>query len=165
MEKIWAPWRGEYIQNSLKQNPDECLFCELLKQKPSKENLVIHNSKDGLVVLNKYPYNSGHIMVVPKKHADSFDKLNDEEYKSLSNLLKLSVKVIYNVYEPQGCNVGMNLGRAAGAGIASHIHYHVVPRWNGDMNFMPVISEVKIISEHLLTAYEKIAKGFLEVQK
>jgi len=165
MDRMWAPWRGEYITNPLSVNPDKCIFCELSSVKPSKENLVVHIGKDGFVLMNKYPYNNGHIMVIPKKHVASFDKLTDEEYKSLSNLMRLSIKVIYHVYNPQGCNVGMNIGRAAGAGLDSHIHYHVVPRWNGDTNFMPLLTEVKIISEHILTTYEKLTKGFLEVLK
>lgn len=165
MNRMWAPWRGEYITNPLSMHPDKCIFCELSSLEPSKENLVVYNGKEGFVVMNKYPYNNGHIMVIPKKHADSFDKLSDQEYNSLSKLLKLSVKVIHHVYKPQGCNIGMNIGRASGAGVDSHIHYHIVPRWNGDTNFMPLLSEVKIISEHILTTYDKLIKGFSEVLK
>jgi ATP adenylyltransferase len=110
--------------------------------------------------MNKYPYNNGHIMVVPKKHTGDPCKLSKEQYADLSELLRKALSVVGEVYKPQGFNLGMNLGKAAGAGIDAHIHYHIVPRWNGDTNFMPVVGEVKIISEHILESYSRIVEVF-----
>ncbi len=158
-QRIWAPWRGDYIIEANKPQ-SSCLFCDLLGKTPSKENLVVFFSEHSFVVLNKFPYNNGHIMIVPKKHVDSPEKLLKEEYADLCELLNLSLKVIKTVYSPQGCNIGMNLGKVAGAGIDDHIHYHLVPRWNGDTNFMPVFTEVKVIPEHIETSYGRILEGF-----
>jgi len=160
-EKIWAPWRMEYITKAIKKD-GECLFCKLAKAKFSKKNLLVHTSKHSFVVMNKYPYNNGHLMVVPKRHTKDFEGLSKEEHQDLHLLLKLAIRVVSKVYDPQGCNIGMNMGRAAGAGIDAHIHYHVVPRWNGDTNFMPVIGEVKVISEHIMDSYDRIYKAFKE---
>lgn len=128
--------------------------------KPSKKDLLLYFTEHSFVVMNKYPYNNGHIMVVPKKHTDSPEKLSEQEYTDLSKVLKLSLSVIKAVYNPQGCNIGMNLGKVAGAGVDEHIHYHIVPRWNGDTNFMPVFTEVKVIPEHIETSYDRILEGF-----
>ncbi len=163
-EKIWAPWRMEYVTKATKKD-DKCLFCKLAKMKPSKKDLLVYASKYSLVVMNKYPYNNGHVMVIPKKHTKDFDGLSKEEYLDLHLLLKLAIKTLSKVYTPQGFNVGMNMGRAAGAGIDAHIHYHIVPRWNGDTNFMPVVGEVKVISEHIMNSYDRIYKAFKEDKK
>ena len=163
MDRFWTPWRGEYIEKSITETNDGCVLCDLVDVEPSKSNLVVYSNKVSYVVMNKYPYNNGHVMIVPNKHVDSFEQLSDEEYQNLAMLLKKTIKVIQNVYSPQGCNVGLNLGRAAGAGLHEHIHYHVVPRWNGDTNFMPVFSEVKVISEHIHSTYDKLYKEFKEV--
>ena len=154
----------EYITKEIKKD-GECLFCKLAKAKPSKKNLLVYTSKHSLVVMNKYPYNNGHIMVVPKKHTKDFEGLNKEEILDLNLLLKFAIKILSKVYNPQGFNVGMNMGRAAGAGIDTHIHYHIVPRWNGDTNFMPVVGEVKVISEHIMDSYDRIYKAFKEEKK
>lgn len=163
-ERIWAPWRGDYITTANATNTP-CFLCELAKSSPSQKNLLLYSTTNSIVVMNKYPYNNGHIMVVPKKHVSSFENLSDNEYKDLSDLLKLSTKVINNVFNPQGCNIGMNLGKTAGAGLDDHIHYHIVPRWNGDTNFMPVFTDIKVISEHITVSYDRILKGFTEVYK
>lgn len=162
MERIWAPWRGEYI-NSQSDN-SKCILCDLLSQKPSDTNLILYSTKYSFVVLNKFPYNNGHIMVVPKKHTSNFNELTKREFEDLNNLIKTSVNVINKTYHPQGINIGLNMGRAAGAGIDTHIHYHIVPRWNGDSNFMPIISDTKIISEHILETYKKLKKAFKELE-
>ena len=163
-ERIWAPWRGEYI-TATNKNDTECFLCDLVNVAPSSKNLLLYATENSMVVMNKYPYNNGHIMVVPKKHVNSFENLSEKEYKDLSDLLKLSTKVITDVFNPQGCNIGMNLGKVAGAGLDDHIHYHIVPRWNGDTNFMPVFTDIKVISEHIIVSYERILKGFMEVCK
>ena len=163
-QRIWAPWRMEYITKAIK-GEKSCLFCKLSKAKPNKKDLLVYTSKHSMVVMNKYPYNNGHIMVVPKKHGADFNGLSKAEFEDLNELLKLAIKVISKVYNPQGCNIGMNMGRASGAGIDTHIHYHIVPRWNGDTNFMPVIAEVKVISEHIMDSYDRISKAFKEEKK
>jgi len=159
MDKFWTPWRGEYVISD-KSNSTECVLCSFINQDLCKENLVLYKGKHAYVVMNKYPYNNGHIMVVPNKHVDSFEKLTAEEYDYLCKLLKESIKVVNKTYNPQGCNIGMNMGRAAGAGIDQHLHFHIVPRWNGDTNFMPVLAEIKIISEHLFTTYDILVNNF-----
>ena len=163
-DRIWAPWRGEYIIEANKPR-GSCFLCDLARAKLSQENLLVHSTEHSYVVLNKFPYNNGHIMIVPKKHAENFNGLTEVEYRDLCDLLKLSLNVLNKVYNPQGCNVGINLGKVAGAGIDDHIHYHIVPRWNGDTNFMQIFTVVKVISEHIATTYDKIFKGFTEVSK
>lgn len=165
MDKMWAPWRGEYISKPLDSSLENCIFCEFSKLEPRRENLVLYKDVYGFVLMNKYPYNNGHIMVIPNAHVACFEDLNEQEYLGFSKLLKLSIKVIKDVYGPHGVNVGMNMGRVAGAGVDTHLHYHIVPRWNGDTNFMPIISETKVISEHIFTSYDKIYQGFKEVRK
>jgi ATP adenylyltransferase len=165
MERVWAPWRGEYIKQAVDNDSSKCIFCDFLRSKSDKENLVLYKNEFGLVMMNKYPYNNGHIMVTPSKHAGDLGSLSEKEYIGFSDLLRLSVKVLQHVYAPQGINVGMNLGKAAGAGVDTHIHYHVVPRWNGDTNFMPILAETKVISEHLMETYDRLSKGFKEVVK
>lgn len=164
MERIWAPWRGEYIEDSIKGHKS-CVFCEIQKTPPSKENLLVFKNDYAMVVMNKFPYNNGHILVMPLKHVVSFDELSENEFIELNNLLKKAIRVIKKVYSPEGLNIGLNMGRVSGAGIDKHIHYHVVPRWNGDTNFMPVTGQTKIISEHIISSYEKIKKAFLEETK
>lgn len=159
MKRIWAPWRGEYIKKDKKIN-NNCVFCLLSLSDISSSSLVLYKSKSSFVIMNKYPYNNGHIMVIPNMHTDCFTKLSQEEYIDLSVLLKEAINVIKKTLNPQAVNIGMNLGKEAGAGIFEHIHYHIVPRWNGDTNFMPIIAETKIISEHLNNTYDKILDGF-----
>jgi ATP adenylyltransferase len=157
LKKIWAPWRGEYLK---KDKKNYCVFCYLSQSKLSKENLVLYKTKHSYVVMNKFPYNNGHILVIPNSHIDSFDNLNEKEYLDLSYLLKQSIAIVKDTINPQAINIGMNLGKEAGAGIYDHLHYHVVPRWDGDTNFMPIIAETKLISEHLNTTYDKLYLGF-----
>lgn len=159
MKKIWAPWRGEYIKGDKKKNGN-CVFCELTNCEVNKDSLILYKSQHSFVLMNKYPYNNGHIMVIPKKHTDALEELNEAEYSDLSFLLRSSVKIIKETFQPNACNLGMNLGKEAGAGIFEHLHYHIVPRWNGDTNFMPIFAEVKIISEHLEYSYNKLIVGF-----
>jgi ATP adenylyltransferase len=164
MDRIWAPWRGKYIENSIKGHK-VCVFCELKNKKPSKENLLIYRNEFAMIVMNKFPYNNGHILIIPVNHVASFEELSEEEFNELNKLLKKAIKAIKKAYLPEGINIGLNMGRVAGAGIDKHIHYHVVPRWNGDTNFMPVTGGTKIISEHIISSYEKIKKSLLEETK
>jgi ATP adenylyltransferase len=150
----------EYI---LAPKPRGCIFCDFPAQdgiEADRKNLVVHRGARSFAVLNKYPYNSGHVMVVPRAHVSSLDDLSAEEFAELHEELRLTARVVRAVYRPEGMNVGMNLGRIAGAGIDEHLHYHVVPRWGGDTNFMPVLADTRVMVEHLEAAWEKIRKGF-----
>lgn len=156
MEVLWAPWRMEFILGS---KPEGCIFCSLPAEtgaEADRKNLVVGRTKLSFAILNRFPYNSGHLMVVPQRHTADFANLPQEESIDLHRLLQLSVSVLQEAYRPDGFNLGMNLGRSAGAGIADHLHYHLVPRWTGDTNFMPLISETKVIVEHLMQSYDKL---------
>lgn len=151
---LWAPWRFKYIENV--DNKGECIFCTKPKEEPSVNNLVLHKSKHSFVILNLFPYNTGHLMIAPYKHTSRLSDLNDDEWLDIVGLLNLSIKLLEEVYKPQGFNIGMNLGRVAGAGIEEHLHIHIVPRWSGDTNFMPLISNTKVIPESLEDTYNKL---------
>jgi len=143
----------EFITSEKKSG--ECVFCELPKENQDKKNLIIHRAKKVFVILNKFPYNLGHMMVVPFEHTHEFNKLSTEQLVEMTSEAQKVVDVLSEVYKPDGFNMGMNLGQAAGAGIKDHLHWHVVPRWNGDTNFMPVLGETKGMPEHLQTCFEK----------
>ena len=158
--RLWAPWRLEYI---LSAKPDGCIFCDFpaeVGEENDRRNLVVHRSSRSFTILNRYPYNSGHVMVIPRPHVEQLEALSREEFADLHEELRLAARVIREVYRPEGLNVGMNLGRIAGAGIDEHLHYHVVPRWGGDTNFMPVLADTRVMVEHLDGAWQKIRAGF-----
>jgi ATP adenylyltransferase len=159
MRNFFAPWRMEYIGG-----PPEpgCLFCRAWEAPASEDrrNLVVHRAADALVMLNKFPYSSGHLMVAPSAHVGSLVGLDDGQTLGLMRTVRRSLSVLEPVMHMDGCNVGVNLGRVAGAGIPDHVHFHVVPRWNGDTNFLPVLAEVKVINEHLDRTWEKVAQAF-----
>lgn len=159
MEITFTPWRLEYIKSE-KKNGEGCIFCSAFEQEPSIENLVVFKNDKSAVLLNKYPYNNGHLLVVPRKHTDSLAKLDIEETFSLSRTLTFSEEALRKIYNPQGINIGMNLGLAAGAGITEHIHYHILPRWFGDTNFATIISDFRAIPENLSETYEKVKEFF-----
>lgn len=154
---LWAPWRMDYILKGGKGKG--CFFCDYLK-KGTLEEPILHLTDHSFAVLNIFPYNSGHLMVVPKRHVSNLDDLSSEELVDFSELLRKSARVVRLALQSEGINIGMNLGEAAGAGVAGHVHFHVVPRWNGDTNFMPVLSETKVISEHLTSTYKRLAPRF-----
>jgi len=160
MERLWSPWREQYILGIRDESKGGCIFCNLGKQNPAKENLVIFKGKLAFVVMNKYPYNNGHLMVIPYNHTDDITNLTQEERNELIDLTNKSVIILKELLEPQGFNIGANQGDISGAGIAEHIHFHIVPRWGGDTNFMPVIGETKIISQALEKSWEAIKKLF-----
>jgi ATP adenylyltransferase len=162
MEKLWAPWRMEYIKNA-QADGDECIFCEMPAQQDDKSNLIAHRSDLSYVILNKYPYNNGHIMVVPYVHESDFTNFSDEILLDMQHLLQLSIKALHMTMGPHGINIGVNLGRSAGAGIDEHLHYHLVPRWNGDTNYMPILAGTKVISESLADSWEKLHQAFNEL--
>jgi ATP adenylyltransferase len=159
MRNLYAPWRMEYISGPAQPG---CLFCRVQEAPAAddRENLVVHRAADAVVLLNKFPYNSGHLMVAPRAHVGSLVGLDDDQTLGVMRLVRRSLAVLQDVMAPEGFNVGVNLGRVAGAGIPDHVHVHIVPRWNGDTNFMPVLGEVKVIGEHLDRTWEKVAAGF-----
>jgi ATP adenylyltransferase len=159
MERTWAPWRTEYIH----AGPDVgCLFCSAPKKDP-KEARILFSGPLSIVIINIYPYNSGHLMISPARHVAKLEDLTDDESGDIFRLLKLSTTSLTKAFNPDGFNVGMNLGRAAGAGIAEHMHVHVVPRWDGDTNFMPVLADTKVISEHIEETYTKLKPYFEQI--
>jgi ATP adenylyltransferase len=158
MDRIWAPWRIGYILSDKKE--DGCVFCNAYNTENDEDKLVIHRSKHSFVIMNLYPYNAGHIMIVPNRHINNPTLLEADEQLDLFSLVNRSLDVIKKVMNPEGFNLGMNLNRTAGAGIEDHIHIHIVPRWNGDTNFMSTISDTKVISEALEETYKKIKSAF-----
>ncbi|NIM19559.1 MAG: HIT domain-containing protein [Candidatus Latescibacteria bacterium] len=158
MKRIYAPWRYEYLISAKKE--DECLFCELAKGGDVRSKWILHRGKLWYVVLNIYPYTSGHIMVVCNRHIESFSELTPEENTEFMGLMSRSEKAIKKAYRPHGINVGANLGRSAGAGIVGHLHIHLVPRWHGDTNYMTAIGETRVVSEDLEESYEKLKSSF-----
>lgn len=159
METLWAPWRMEYIDT---EKPDGCIFCLFPAEGRDRERLILGGTRRSIAMLNRFPYNNGHLMVIPRRHTADFTSLDAEEMADLHGLLRTSVAIVTRLYRPAGLNIGMNLGRSAGAGIADHLHWHVVPRWNGDTNFMPVVAETKVMVEHLDASFEKLRPAFDE---
>ena len=158
MEKLWAPWRMELIEQPQPQGG--CIFCDLPKSKDDAKNLVLGRTGRTFAMLNKFPYNNGHLMVIPRTHASDVHVLPEEEYTELCTMLRIALRIVGRAYNAQGANLGMNIGRAAGAGIADHLHWHIVPRWAGDTNFMPVLADVKVMIEHLDGSYRKLRPLF-----
>ena len=163
MKQLWAPWRMEYIMSEIENKNKSCIFCEFPNKNNDAELLIVYRSASCFVILNKFPYNNGHLMVVPFKHTRDVLELTDKELLDLQQTINKSVKVLRNAMNPHAMNIGMNLGRTAGAGIDEHIHYHIVPRWDGDTNFMPVISDTKVVSESLQASYQKISDEFVKL--
>ena len=154
---LWAPWRMEYIQNC--DTPEGCVFCEIPKQNKDRENLMIYRGRSAFVIMNKFPYNNGHLMVVPYRHTCQLASFNSEEKTECFDLIVKMQAILDEVMHPHGYNIGMNLGRIAGAGIADHLHYHIVPRWSGDTNFMPILGQAKVVSEGLDKTWFKITEA------
>lgn len=157
MQTLWAPWRMEYIKQD---KPQGCIFCTLPAEERDRDNLVLGRSAHAFAMLNRFPYNSGHLMVIPRRHVADLGALPEAEFLDLQRLLRAATAVLAEAYRPEGMNLGMNLGRIAGAGIAEHLHWHLVPRWGGDTNFMPVIAETKVMVEHLDQAWERLRARF-----
>ena len=160
MKRLWAPWRMEYILDEKKHG--SCLFCHISQAKKAndRKNLILYRGKHCFVVLNKYPYNNGHLMVVPFFHTPTFDGLSDDVLFELMKTQKISVDVIRKAMNPDGFNLGLNFGKVAGAGMESHMHMHIVPRWTGDTDSMPIIAETRVMPEHLKKTYIKLSRLF-----
>lgn len=160
MKRLWAPWRMEYILDEDKH--DSCLFCGISQEGKAsdRKNLILHREKRCFVVLNRYPYNNGHLMIVPYFHTPTFSGLDDDTLFELMKVQKMSVDVISEAMHPDGFNLGLNFGKVAGAGMESHMHMHVVPRWNGDTDSMPIISETRVMPQHLKKTYTILSRLF-----
>lgn len=167
MEKLWSPWRSKYIEsfNSKSENSG-CIFCQMMNfDLDNPENLLVNKGVYTITVLNLYPYNNGHLMIVPQRHLNDFTQLTNSESVEVMEKLQQAQKALIKVLNPHGFNIGANIGRVAGAGIEDHIHFHIVPRWNGDSNFMPVIGDVKVISQELSDTKIKLLKAYSELSK
>lgn len=161
MQRLWAPWRMSYVL-ALDEVNTRCIFCAYPEEGPAhfRKNLILCTLPHAFVIMNKFPYNNGHVMVVPRRHGGDPNDLPTEEYQATTELLRGATRALGEAISADGFNVGMNLGRAAGAGIDAHCHYHIVPRWNGDTNFMPVLGDVKVMSEHVESTYERLLPYF-----
>ena len=162
MKQLWAPWRMDYLTDHDKNKGKNtgCVFCDLSAEKKDRENLILHRGPNVFVILNRYPYNNGHLMVVPNRHVSDYTDVSEDELKDLQLMSREVVRALKQSYQPEGYNIGMNLGAAAGAGIKDHLHLHVVPRWNGDTNFMPVIADTKSMPQHLSASFDKLIGYF-----
>jgi ATP adenylyltransferase len=158
VQVLWAPWRSKYV--SAKGEPAACVLCRALEQAAEPDSLVVHVAPLSFVVMNLYPYNSGHVMVAPRRHVGALAAATPDELAEIMALTRRLESVMAEVYRPDGLNVGMNLGRAAGAGVPDHIHMHVVPRWNGDTNYMTVAGATRVIPEDPVEAAARLRKAF-----
>jgi ATP adenylyltransferase len=164
MRRLWAPWRAEYIYCAGGHRPSRdrrhCLFCRLLAEKDDNANLVLCRGRRAFAVMNRFPYNNGHLMVAPTRHVAPLEKLGPAEMRAVMELVQRALVALRGAFRPHGFNIGANLGQVAGAGVAGHVHLHVVPRWQGDSNFMPLLAETKVVSEHLAATYARLLPRF-----
>lgn len=162
MERLYSPWRSQYIEGLEKS--EGCFLCRAYLENDDEKNLLLYRGERAFVILNLFPYNAGHLMVCPNEHIGDFTTLDDKTLYEISLLTMDMVKLLKKVLKPDGFNIGYNIGRAAGAGLETHIHNHIVPRWNGDTNFMPVLGEVRVISQDLKEIYHKLKEGMKDVK-
>ena len=160
MDYLWTPWRYNYITQA--EPPSGCVFCAAAGGNDDRDNLIVHRAQHNFVILNRFPYTNGHVMVVPYAHLGSLEKTPDETLVEMMRLARITEGRLRETYHPDGVNVGMNLGRSAGAGIADHIHMHILPRWTGDTNFMTVTGETRVLPEDLPMTWEKLSRAFRE---
>lgn len=160
MKQLWAPWRMTYLEGDDQAGKEGCIFC--IKDLPGedRQRLVVHRGYHAFVIMNRYPYTNGHLMVAPYRHTAELGGLSPEEILDLHRLVAASRDALMKMASPDGFNLGMNLGRAAGAGVTDHLHVHVVPRWSGDTNFMPVLADLRVVPEHLETTYDRLRAVF-----
>lgn len=162
MEHIWSPWRMAYIQSN--KNETSCVFCLALTKPDDTNNLIVVRSQNSFVILNRYPYTTGHIMVVPYTHVPTLDGLDPRTRAELMDLAMQATSVLGKVYQPEGFNLGINIGKAAGAGITEHVHLHVVPRWMGDTNFMSTLGNTRVLPETLEESYQRIHAAWHNIE-
>jgi ATP adenylyltransferase len=159
-QRIWAPWRLEYVKDASKDNESECVFCAALAAGDDEASLIVHRGDRCFVILNKFPYTNGHLMVAPYEHVAALQELNAETVAELMALAQRGMAALETSYSPHGYNVGCNQGRVAGAGVEHHIHMHVVPRWGGDTNFMPVLGDTRVMNQTLADSYRTVRGAF-----
>ncbi|HET9119971.1 MAG TPA: HIT domain-containing protein [Solirubrobacterales bacterium] len=160
MDRIWAPWRLTYVKDASKDNESECIFCAALDAGNDDANLIVRRGERAFVMLNKYPYTNGHLMVAPYEHIAELQGLDEETMAEIMSLAQRGISALESSYAPHGYNVGFNQGRVAGAGVEHHIHMHVVPRWGGDTNFMPVLGDTRVMNQTLHDSYETVKEAF-----
>ena len=158
MDRLWTPWRLGYVTEASTPAPD-CIFCDALAR-VDRDPLVVHRGRAAFVILNKYPYNNGHLMVVPHRHTGRLVDLDADELVELMTLTRDAERVLMEIYAPHGFNIGLNLGQSAGAGVLDHLHMHVVPRWNGDTNFMTVVGDTRVLPEELPATAARVRRAF-----
>jgi len=158
MKHLWSPWRKAYVQNHKKE--EGCIFCNRVGQADSSENLIVFRGDRAFVILNRFPYNNGHLMIAPYAHQPSLELLDAEARAEMMELAARAIEVLRALYRPEGFNLGVNIGEVAGAGVAGHVHLHVVPRWAGDTNFMSALGETRVLPEALEETWEKVRQGW-----
>ncbi len=157
LDRLWADWRSAYVSGSdAERDAHGCVFCKLVEATDDVEALVLERTPETITVMNLYPYGSGHLMIAPVRHAAAFDDISDAENVAIARAQVRALRAVRAAYEPDGANVGANLGKAAGAGVPGHLHIHVLPRWSGDTNFMTAVAEVRVLPESLRTGYDKL---------
>jgi ATP adenylyltransferase len=161
MKYIWSPWRMKYILHH--EKAAECIFCRAVQKEDGVENLIVARQEHAFLIMNRYPYTSGHLMVVPYEHVPSYEQLDPLVRASLMELITDVTRLMRRIYSPQGFNLGANIGEEAGAGIAGHVHFHIVPRWGGDTNFMTALADTRVLPESLPATYRRLQAGWKEM--
>jgi ATP adenylyltransferase len=161
MEVLWAPWRMTYILNN--EKTEACIFCPGEDRGTDEERLILFVGKLTMVMMNRFPYINGHLLVAPIRHVPDMEHLNDREMFDLLRTVRSSIQILNKIMNPEGFNVGLNMGKVAGAGLEEHMHFHIVPRWNGDTNYMTVLGDVRVIPEHIQETYKKLLAEFRAV--
>ena len=159
---LWAPWRIEYVEHA--RDPRSCIFCDPGEPVDDRSRLILHRGRSAFVLLNRYPYSPGHLMVAPFAHSGRIDELDPSTQAELMALLASSARILESTYNCDGLNVGANLGAAAGAGFADHLHFHLVPRWRGDVNFMTTVGEIRVIPTHIERSFDQLLPAFRGLQ-
>jgi ATP adenylyltransferase len=159
MDYLWTPWRYQYLEQATQDKQPDCIFCDALARNRDEETLIVHRGKKSFVILNRFPYTSGHVMVVPYAHVAELHLCEPAALQEMMELAQKLETVYHNAYQPDGMNLGMNLGKAAGAGVAGHLHLHMLPRWIGDSNFMTVTGETRVHPEELHTTFDRLKKA------
>lgn len=160
MDYLWTPWRYQYMARARSGNEPDCIFCEAAARNDDSETLIVHRAAKTFVILNRFPYTTGHVMLVPYAHVAELSACEPEAAAEMMRLAQRVETIFRGIYKPDGMNIGVNLGRAAGAGVAGHVHMHALPRWFGDANFMTVTGETRVHPEELKTTYERLRKAF-----
>jgi len=161
MKALWAPWRMEYILSDQKGGP--CIFCPGDNRDTDRSRLILHVGDLSMIMMNRFPYINGHILVAPVRHVKGLERLSQEERLDLLTTVTRSVEILKKAFSPEGFNVGLNLGKVAGAGVEEHMHFHIVPRWNGDHNYMTVLGELRVIPEHIEETYHRLLPHFKDL--